>query len=134
MTAKQREAQEYLDKLRAILKPGDTVYTILRHRSRSGMQRVIGAVIKTDGELRDWSGYVAAAVERRWDNDRGGVVVGGCGMDMGFELVYNLSAVLWPEGFQCIGAGGDGKPRCPSNDHSNGDRDYSPHAHKSGGY
>ena len=42
-------------------------------------------------------------------------------MDMGFHLVYSLSYALWPDGFGCVGAG------CPSNDHSNGDRDYTPH-------
>lgn len=33
-----------------------------------------------------------------------------------------ISRVLYPQGFGCIGEG------CPSNDHSNGDRDYTPHA------
>lgn len=28
----------------------------------------------------------------------GGIVVGGCGMDMGFHLVYNLGRTLWPTG------------------------------------
>ena len=50
-------------------------------------------------------------------------------MEMGFSLVYTLSSTLYPEGFKCIGYG-----RCPSNDHRNGDRDYSPHQHDSGGY
>lgn len=52
----------------------------------------------------------------------------GCGMDVGFSLVYNLGWVLFPNGFECVGE------RCPSNDHSNGDRDYSPHHHSDGGY
>jgi hypothetical protein len=42
-----------------------------------------------------------------------GIKVGGCGMDMGFHLVYNLSYALWPAGFECIG------PDCPANDHVN---------------
>jgi hypothetical protein len=43
-------------------------------------------------------------------------------------------------GTPCDACGGDGWTgryvglRCPSNDHSNGDRDYSPHHHGSGGY
>ena len=28
----------------------------------------------------------------------GGVVITGCGMDMGFELVYRLGMALWPDG------------------------------------
>lgn len=42
-------------------------------------------------------------------------------MDMGFWAVYQLSYGLFKGGFGCIGEG------CPSNDHSNGDRDYTPH-------
>jgi hypothetical protein len=34
----------------------------------------------------------------RFDRNREGIVVGGCGMDMGFHLVYNLGATLWPKG------------------------------------
>jgi hypothetical protein len=48
-------------------------------------------------------------------------------MDMGFHLVYNLSYSLFPDGFGCIGRAEDYRFHCPSNDHSNGDRDYTPH-------
>jgi hypothetical protein len=27
-----------------------------------------------------------------------GITIGGCGMDMGFELVYQLGYALWPNG------------------------------------
>ena len=47
---------------------------------------------------------------------------------MGFAVIYELSQALFPKGFECIGE------KCPSNDHSNGDRDYTPHHHNSGGY
>lgn len=40
---------------------------------------------------------------------------------MGFHVVYGLARTLWPDGYGCIGE------HCPSNDHSNGDRDYTPH-------
>ena len=29
---------------------------------------------------------------------QGGAIIQGCGMDMGFSLVYELGAYLWPEG------------------------------------
>jgi hypothetical protein len=54
--------------------------------------------------------------------------MGGCGMDMGFAAVYGLSYALFGKGFECTG------PNCPANDHSNGDRDYTPHMHSDGGY
>lgn len=128
-TAKQRAQQERdaaREELRAIVRPGDTVYCVLRHTSRSGMQRVIDLqVLTTDDSGRPWlrtiGGLAARAMGDRYDYQRGGVVVGGCGMDMGFHLVYSLGYALWPKGFGCVGE------RCRSNDHSNGDRDYTPH-------
>ena len=32
------------------------------------------------------------------DDDRGGLKVHGCGMDMGFSIVYGLGCALWPNG------------------------------------
>ena len=34
-----------------------------------------------------------------------GVKVGGCGMDMGFHLIYNLSSVLYKDGYAIKHAG-----------------------------
>ena len=128
--AQTKERDEAITQLREWLKPGDTVYTVLRHRSKSGMQRVISALgtsvlVTTHGTAEGWivdySGNVGHALGWRYHRDHGGVVVNGCGMDMGFHLVYSLNATLFPEGFGCIGKG------CPSNDHPNGDRDYTPH-------
>lgn len=85
--------------LRKMLKPGCTVFTILNHCSASGMSRSISLVIsdKKDGILK--LDYLAAqALGYTLDNKRGGLKVSGCGMDMGFSLVYNLGMVLWPEG------------------------------------
>src|SRR5688572_7990389 len=42
---RQAERDEAAAELRKLLKPGDTVYTILRHRAASGMFRVIDLVI-----------------------------------------------------------------------------------------
>lgn len=74
-----------------------------------------------------------------------GLIVGGCGMDMGFHLVYELSAMLYggrrcglhdegraplagcpfchgtgyTGGYACLGPGTDHRRRCPSNYHVN---------------
>lgn len=127
--AQLAERADAQDRLRALLAPGDTVYTVLRHVSASGMTRHIGAVIMVDGAPMDMSGLVARAIGERFHPRNGGVVMGGCGMDMGFHLVYVLSRVLYPDGHPCVGV-----VRCPSNDHSNGDRNYGAHVHADGGY
>lgn len=99
--AKQLEIDNARAALRAILKPGMTVHTILRHVSRSGMMRVIDLVIiGKKGETRHIGRLVAKATDRTWDNDRDGIKIGGCGMDMGFAIVYALSYVLYPDGFR----------------------------------
>lgn len=136
MTRKDKvERQEAIERLREEIKPGDKIYTILRHRSRSGMQRSISLIqIDAQGTTREWDYLAARAMGDRIDNVNGGIKVGGCGMDMGFHLVYNLGRTLFPEGFGCVGAGegeeGNQRGRCRSNDHSNGDRDYTPHGHR----
>lgn len=71
------------------------LYTTLRHVSRSGMQRVIDVHVIQDNEPR-WLGYmVAKAMEYRFDDRRQGIVVGGCGMDMGFHIVHSLGYALY---------------------------------------
>lgn len=120
MTTKQEKA-EAIAQLREWLKPGDTVHTILRHVSRSGMSREIGVVIlRPDGVTLHPNWSVAKALGLR-QGKRDGVIVGGCEMDMGFHLVSNLGWILYPNGFGCVGE------RCRSNDHANGDRDHTPH-------
>lgn len=117
--------------LRAALPSGTTVACVLTHRSASGMSRSIKVLAPSpDGIGEDVSWAVARAVGLPFDDRRGGVKVGGCGMDMGFHLVYSLSRALYPDGHTC-----GGKGRCHSNDHSNGDRAYLPETvHADGGY
>jgi hypothetical protein len=123
---KAAEAAAAQAQLRKMLRPGDTVHTIVRHVSRSGMSRRIDLYLARKGELVYLSGWAAKALGERRHRD-GGIVVGGCGMDMGFHLVYNLSSVLWPKGFRCAGK------RCQSNDHHNRVEPM-PKVHQSGGY
>jgi hypothetical protein len=117
---------EALAKLREILQPGATVHCVLRHVSRSGMSRSISLFAFPPGENSptDITYWAARALGESIDRKHDGIRIGGCGMDMGFALVYRLSSVLFPSGFGCIG---EEPVRCPSNDHSNGDRDYTTH-------
>jgi hypothetical protein len=79
------------------LREGDKVYTILRHVSASGMSRDISLVIAQGDEIIDVTYYVAHAMGEKVSESKGHRVirVNGCGMDMGFHLVYNLSSVLF---------------------------------------
>lgn len=92
------ERAESLELLRKTLAPGETVYTVMRHVSRSGMSRDIDVYkLTNDGPL--WLTYHVAKVlgYRIAAHDRG-LKIGGCGMDMGFAIVYELGHALWPNG------------------------------------
>lgn len=103
--ADAKEAREFLLKT---LKPGDKVYTILRYVSRSGMMRRISPIIIRDGEPNDISWHIAklGMWQRKYPHE--GLIVGGCGMDMGFHVVYELSRMLFPDGFKVDGIGRNG--------------------------
>ena len=121
-TTTKADRDDAVTKLCELLVPGDTVHTVLRHVAQSGMSRAIDCYKLDGGEARWLSPLVAKATGFQFSDKWKALVVDGCGMDMGFHVVSTLSRVLYPEGFGCIGA------RCPSNDHFNGDRDYTPHA------
>lgn len=95
-TAAERE--ESLAAMREHFKPGQTVYTILRHVSASGMSRSISVITVDGGDVRQWDWAVCRVLGENLDQRREGVKVSGCGMDMGFHLVYNLGRALWPDG------------------------------------
>ena len=122
------QQQRAIERLREQIKPGNIIYTDLKHVSRSGMMRHINVFIMRDNEPVNITRFVADALDIRQTDAFGPLKVSGCGMDMGFYVVYSLSRTLFPDGFTCTGH------ECPSNDHSNGDRDYTPHQHRDGEY
>ena len=79
------------------VKAGTKVYTIMRHVSSSGMSRNISLVIANGDEVIDITYYAAHALGDKLIESKGhrAIRVNGCGMDMGFHLVYNLSSVLF---------------------------------------
>ena len=78
---------------------GDTVYTVLRSVSSSGMSRTLSLKVAKEGKILDLTYYAAIILE--WPlvevNGSRALRVGGCGMDMGFHTVYTLSRVLFRE-------------------------------------
>lgn len=102
MKPTKKEARELheraINRLRSVIKPGDTIDCILRNCSASGMTRQISLYHKGENIT-----FEAASVleENPYNEFRGqrAIKVGGCGMDMGFDLVYRLSRRLFPDGF-----------------------------------
>lgn len=130
MTAKETARQDALRNLRQYIKPGQKVYTELLHRSASGMMRVVGCYIVSKGEICNISGMVARGLGWPFDGKRNGVRVSGCGMDIGYHVVYSLGYALFPKGWRCKGE------TCCSNEHSFGSNKPCDGRmrHKDGGY
>lgn len=97
---KEQKRKEAIEYLRSILTPGTTVYTSYLSVSNSGMSRKISCYVVNNGRIQNISGYVGNAIDYRRDDKTGALKVGGCGMDMGFHVVYSLGRSLFPKGFK----------------------------------
>jgi hypothetical protein len=107
---------ESIKELQKLLKPGDTVYTVLRHVSTSGMSRAISVHIIRNNEPLNISWSVANVIGEKLHTKHEGIKIDGCGMDMGFSVVYDLSRELFPNGFDVQGIGRNGDTSGHDND------------------
>jgi len=119
------DKEEAREQLRAAFPPGSVAYTTLEKVSASGMTRHIGLkslyvekqyrATKANGgglhRTREAAGprarveHVPGILNQTWaaaallgyrvDDNDGGMIVSGCGMDMGFHVVYSLAAALY---------------------------------------
>lgn len=134
MRVTKADREESLERLREWVKPGDTLTTVLRHTSTSGMMRSIDVYLlgcEKGKPTKLWLSYHAARILGwSFDERREAVKVSGVGMDMGFHLVYSLASAVFPDPFRCTGK------TCPSNAHNN--KPYPPRdgrmKHPGGGY
>jgi hypothetical protein len=87
-----------LAQLRDIVKPGDTIYTILRSVSASRMTRRISCYAIVNGVPIWLDGYIDTLgiykMNRKASGPQG-LRVTGCGMDMGFAVVDALDYALF---------------------------------------
>lgn len=107
--AQQQEREEALAYLHRVIKPGDTVFTQVGSVSRSGMSRTMSLYATGVNSLGLSTilniTYYAAIVAGYNRNDRGMLKVSGCGMDMGFAVVYSLASCMYGRGEQCAAYG-----------------------------
>ena len=93
----KEEIAEAIESVKKWAPPGTVVYTRLNHVSRSGMSRSITPLIIRDNEpfyLAWTTAVLFGQVRDKYD----GLKIGGCGMDMGFHLVYTLSRIVYDDG------------------------------------
>jgi len=120
---KEEEYIKYKRELRKVLKPGSEFYCVISRTTRSGRGIYAKVYAVVNGEiwrLTYWVGAVIGGYKVKQDD------ISVYSLD---DLKYQLSYHLHPAGFICTG-----DRMCPSNDHSNGDRNYEPHQHTTPGY
>lgn len=106
MKYSKEAVEKALAYLREILKPGSDVYTSVKSVAKSGMSRTMTLHVVQDGRICGITYSAAVALGEVQQNDSS-IRVHGCGMDMGFEVVYRLSRRLFPDGFKPRDAGNE---------------------------
>ena len=91
--------EEAIEKLKEEIKEGDVLWTDLKHVSKSGMTRHIAVRHIKDNYPLNYTYIVAKALGSKVSDKYDGIMRKGCGMDMGFELIYNLSLILYGNGY-----------------------------------
>ncbi|MFA5340566.1 MAG: hypothetical protein WC332_02200 [Clostridia bacterium] len=107
----EENKKEAIKNIKKILRAGDTVHCICRHVSSSGMMRRLSfyAIKKNKLICLDW--YINRIMDiYPHDRNNAGLRVSGCGMDMGFSVVYNLGKTIWPKGTPKPHGNRNGKP------------------------
>lgn len=109
---KEHEKVEAKERLLSMINPGDTIYTILRRKSTNGMNRDISLVIvdRMDMTIFDITWLAASVLGYAVNRDNGGIRCSGCGMDMGWNLVYSLGSRLWTDGTEKAHGARNGEP------------------------
>jgi hypothetical protein len=96
------ERAESLERLREWFPKGSTVYTVLRHVSKSGMSRDIGVLapfVSKEYGIQFMHPNHATSVVLGVPLKRDAVRIGGAGMDMGYHIAYSLSHALYGDGY-----------------------------------
>ena len=91
---RESEVEEGIKELKEILKPGDTIYTVLIDVSRNGMTRWVNLYIIKDNKPYRILGPAAKALGEKIDFEKGGMKVSGVGSDVGYDIVYRLNEAL----------------------------------------
>tara|TARA_B100001093_G_C26540463_1_gene889995 strand:- start:224 stop:595 length:372 start_codon:yes stop_codon:yes gene_type:complete len=80
--------------LKELLKRNETIYSIIRHVSQSGMTRHITFFIIKDDQVWHIDNLISDYLDYRTNKRFNALVVGGCGMDMAFSVVNNLQEAM----------------------------------------
>ena len=86
MTTKETAKEQLI----SLLSETDTIYTVLRSVSKSGLSRVISFHIVYRGAIIHLNNYIGTVLDYKPSKSRNGLIVKNCGMDMGYHAVTSL--------------------------------------------
>lgn len=90
------------DSLLALIKPKDTVYTVMTHSTNSGVQhfKVLINAVSPEGRpyIRNITRMMAKLNGNKLNKDADAIVMSGYGYSKSFQIVYGLGCMLWPHG------------------------------------
>ena len=89
-----------INTIRWIRKTRPTIYTTLEHVSNSGMFRIMGVHAIKNNKPLCLNSLVEKLTGYKRDRHKEGLRVSGCGMNMGFAVVYSFSSAAFPTGFK----------------------------------
>lgn len=84
-----------IDELQNEFRNGKDIFCVLRHVSKSGMQRAISLFYVKDNDLVNLDYSVQKICNYKFNKLHGGLTVRGCGMDMGYHIVSHLEYSLF---------------------------------------
>ena len=90
-----QDLREYFSNVRDANREALTVYTVLRHVSKSGMYRALDVYIMRNNEPLRITWSVCKALGYRYDQNHEALGTTGCGMDMGYGVAASLSRALF---------------------------------------
>lgn len=94
------ERDDAIARLRDIYRPGTRVTTLVTHTTGSSqVVLVLGQSNDSSTGVTDLSWLIRRALGVPMHQTRRGVVMNGGGMDLSFQLVYNLGRTLYDDGY-----------------------------------
>ena len=85
--------------LKETLKENDEILYQVTHVARSGMSRHIKFYVVRDNKLLNLTYNICDEFDYTYKNNTNSLFIRGCGMDMGFHVVYQLSDALFNDGY-----------------------------------
>lgn len=94
-----KDSPYLIDLVDHIRKKRPIIYVAVHRVTSSGMTRYMSAYMVYQNQIVNLNYLIQRLGVARWNNDHE-LIMGGCGMDMGFALVYAFSHRLFPSGFR----------------------------------